>query len=178
MGTKVVKWMVMLAGVCAGLLSAQSKPPARNEPWNAVSFLEGTWEAKTQAAASGADVTGTYSFQKELGGHILARHSSATGCEGPADFNCEHGDLLYVYQDMPGQPLKAIYFDNEGHVIHYSVSTPTSGSAVFVSDPSAPGPQFRLRYELKADVLWGKFQMQMPGKEEWVSYLEWHGGRR
>ncbi len=67
-------------------------------------------------------------------------------CKGPAGFDCEHGDFLYVYQDAPGQPYKAIYFDNEGHVIHYDVSTPTPTTAIFLSDASKPGPQFRLIY--------------------------------
>jgi len=162
-------------GTC--LLSVQTASTG-NEQWNALRFLEGTWDAKTQGDASGVNATGTYSFSKELGGHILARHSSAAGCKGPADFNCEHGDLLYVYRDAPGQPLKAIYFDNEGHVIHYIVSTPTPTSAVFISDASVPGPQFRLVYELKGTVMSGRFQMHMPGKAEWTSYLEWSGAKK
>jgi hypothetical protein len=159
------------------LLSGQTVSTGGGQ-WAALRFLEGTWDAKTQGQASGVNATGTYSFRKELGGHILARHSSAAGCKGPADFDCEHGDLLYIYRDMPDQPLKAIYFDNEGHVIHYSVSTPTSTSAVFISDPSAPGPQFRLVYELKGTVMSGKFQMHMPGNTEWTSYLEWSGAKK
>jgi hypothetical protein len=101
---------------------------------------------------------GTYTFGAELGNHILARHStSAAGCKGPVSYDCEHGDLLYVYEDAPGLPLKAIYFDNEGHVIHYDVSTPKPGTAIFLSDASHPGPQFRLVYELNAAVMSGKW---------------------
>jgi|ERR1700728_1589221 hypothetical protein len=169
--------IAVLAAICTSLLSAQTASTG-NGLWNALRFLEGTWDARTKGEASGVNATGTYNFRKELGGHILARHSSAAGCKGPNDFDCEHGDLLYVYQDMPGQTLKAIYFDNEGHVIHYSVSTPTPGSAVFTSDPSVPGPQFRLAYELKGAIMSGKFQMQMPGKAEWTSYLEWSGAKK
>ncbi len=145
------------------------------DPWNALRFLEGTWEAKTQTAPAGVSAAGSYIFRKELGGHVLARHSSSTGCKGPADFNCEHGDLLYVYQEGPGQTLRAIYLDNEGHAIHYEVSTPVAGTAIFLSAASAAGPQFRLVYELKGGVMSGKFQMRMPGKAEWTSYLEWSG---
>lgn len=59
----------------------------------------------------------------ELKNHVLARHSHyAAGCNGPRDFDCDQGDLHYVYQETPGSPLKALYLDNEGHVIHYSVS--------------------------------------------------------
>jgi hypothetical protein len=138
----------------------------------------GTWEAKTQAAPAEVSALGSYTFRKELGGHVLARHSSASGCKGPADFDCEHGDLLYVFQDAPGQALQAIYFDNEGHVIHYGVSTPSAGTVIFLSEASVSGPQFRLVYELKTGVMSGKFQMRMPGKAEWMSYLEWSGAKK
>jgi hypothetical protein len=39
-----------------------------------------------------------------------------------------------------------MYFDNEGHVIHYNVSTPDATTVVFLSDASGAGPQFRLMY--------------------------------
>jgi hypothetical protein len=110
--------------------------------------------------SAGAAGSGTYSFQLELRDHILARHSGGGGCNGPASLDCEHGDLLYVYQEAPGQPYKAIYFDNEGHVIYYDVSIPSPTSVVFLSSSSQPGPQYRLSYELKATTMLGKFQMR------------------
>src|SRR5258708_27522657 len=106
------------------LLAQVSSQPA--DPWTALGFLQGTWEAKA-SGDSGAQVQGTYTFQMELKNHVLSRHSHyAAGCKGPVDFDCDHGDLLHVDQDTPGQPLKAIYLDNDGHVLHYSASTPTS----------------------------------------------------
>lgn len=154
------------------LLAQLSSQPA--DPWKALGFLQGTWEAKA-SGDSGAQVQGTYTFQMELKNHVLARHSRYAGCRDPADFDCEHGDLLYVYQESPGEPLKALYLDNEGHVIHYSVSTPTATSAEFISDPSKSGPQFRLLYELHGADMSGKFPIKMPGQNEWKSYLEWTG---
>lgn len=155
---------------------AQSGPPETNNQWSALSFLEGTWDAKA-ASNSGAAAVGSYTFRLELRDHILARHGDLSQCKGPSTFDCDHGDLLYIYRDAPGSPLKAIYFDNEGHVIHYDVSTPSPTSAVFLSDSSQPGPQFRLVYELKAEVMYGKFQMRIPGQQEWKAYLEWSGGK-
>ncbi len=151
---------------------------AADDPWKALAFLEGTWEAKAAGGSAGATSVGTYRFVKELGGHVLARHSRTADCKGPADFDCDHGDLLYVFQDAPAQPLQAIYFDNEGHVLHYGVSTPAANRVVFSTDPAAPGPQFRLVYELNAGAMSGKFQALMPGQTEWKSYLEWSGARR
>jgi hypothetical protein len=171
----------VFAGMISTLLTvsiAAQSPTPSSDPWKALKFLQGTWQAQAKGDA-GVTAMGTYTFKSELGDHVLARHSTtASGCKGPATFDCEHGDLLYVYQDAPGQPLKAIYFDNEGHVIHYSVSTPDATTAIFLSDISQPGPQFQLVYELKGAVMWGKFQMRMPGQKDWKLYLEWSGSKQ
>jgi hypothetical protein len=161
------------ASACA---QTGASPPA--EPWKALSFLQGTWQAKA-TGSGGTAATGTYTFRTELGNHVLARHvTSSAGCKGPASFDCNHGDLLYVYQDAPGQSLKAIYFDNEGHVIHYDVTTPDASTAVFVSQAAQSGPQFQLIYELKNAVMSGRFQMRMPGEVDWRTYLQWSGSKQ
>jgi hypothetical protein len=162
-------------------LVAQNASSTGADPWKAVAFLEGTWfTSTTTEGSSHGHVTGTYTFRRELANHVLVRHTiDIESCKGPASFDCDHGDLLYIYQDTPGQPLRAIYFDNEGHVIHYDVSTPDSTTAIFLSDRSQPGPQYRLIYELKGATMSGKFQMHMPGQQsDWKSYLEWTGERR
>jgi hypothetical protein len=146
-----------------------------SSPWKPFEFLIGTWEAKTTGGSASASGSGRYTFQTEMKDHILARHSTNSGCKGPADFDCLHGDLLYIYQDAPGQPYKAIYFDNEGHVIHYDVSNSTPAAVVFLSDQSEPGPRYRLSYELKGATMYGKFEMRLPGAAEFKSYLEWSG---
>ncbi len=160
----------------AGGLYGQTAGQASGNALDALKFLEGTWEARTAGGSTGAAAAGTYVFRKELNGHILARHSSSDSCKGPADFDCDHHDLLYVYPE--GGLLKAIYFDGEGHVIHYEVSTPGISTAVFLSSATQPGPQFRLTYERKETVMSGKFQMHMPGQTEWKSYLEWSGPKQ
>lgn len=160
------------------VLCGQNAPKPVEDNWKPLQFLMGTWEAKTQGGSAGAVGSGMYTFQLELRGHILARHSTNTGCKGPADFDCEHGDLLYVYREAPGTPLKAIYFDNEGHVIHYDVTAREANTAVFVSPASQPGPQFRLIYELKERTMQGRFQLRVPGQSEFKSYLEWSGEKK
>jgi hypothetical protein len=158
-------------------VTAQTAPPAASDPLRALAFLEGSWDAKASGKGGIAEI-GTYVFRTELADHILARHSTRAGdCSGPKTFDCEHGDLLYVYADGPDRSLKAIYFDNEGHVIHYDVSTPAATTAVFLSDGARPGPQFRLTYELKTGIMSGKFQVRMPGQDGWNSYLEWSGAK-
>jgi hypothetical protein len=152
--------------------AAPTVPPAASDPLRTLAFLEGSWNAKATGRGGIAEI-GTYVFRTELADHILARHSTRAGdCTGPKTFDCDHGDLLYVYADAPDLSLKAIYFDSEGHVIHYDVSTPAATTAVFLSDQREPGPQFRLIYELKAATMNRKFQVRMPGQDGWNSYLE------
>ena len=175
----MVKVLIAGAALCATVMaqgtSTQKQP---GDPWQALRFLVGTWEAKTQGGSAGAAASGAYTFRLDLKDHVLARHSTSAGCKGPADFDCEHGDLLYLYQDAAGQPLKAIYFDNEGHVIHYEVTTPAPNMVVLISATSPNGPQYRLTYELKGPLMMGKFQMRMPGQSDFQAYLEWSGGRK
>jgi hypothetical protein len=156
-------------------IHAQSSTAA-DDQWASLRFLIGTWEAQTSGGTAAAKAIGVYSFALELNDHVLARHSGGVSCKAPSDFNCEHSDLLYLYRE--GGVIKAIYLDNEGHTIHYGVTTPNSASAVFLSDPAIPGPQFRLEYERKDVTLSGKFQMKMPGQDEFKSYLEWSGHRK
>ncbi|GEM_PF-1734253 len=162
----------------AGLWAQNAVPPLPSSTWKALQFLVGTWEAKTEGGSAGAASSGTYTFQMELRGHVLARHTASAGCEGPARFDCEHTDLLYVYPEGPGNALKAIYFDNEGHVIHYEVTIPEANTAVFVSPALTTGPQYRLIYELKDRTMRGRFQMRMPGQSEFQSYLVWRGEKK
>lgn len=167
---------VVAVFLCAAALSAQSAPAA--DSWKPLEFLIGAWEAKAQGGSAKAASSGTYSFELELRNHVLARHSMNAECKGPADYDCAHGDLLYIYREGPDGSYKAIYFDNEGHVIHYGVSTPAPATAVLLSDPSQPGPRFRLVYERKGTTMYGKFQVSAPGATEFKSYLEWSGEKK
>ena len=163
-------------GCVPGSMSVPAQGPAvakASDPFEALGFLLGSWKA--HGTGGGAVADGTYAFRRELGGHVLARHSGGANCKGPESFDCQHRDLLYVYAEAPGQPLKAIYFDNEGHVIHYDVMTPEPTSVVFLSETASGGPRFRLSYALKGGVMSGSFAMQPPGQTTWRPYLEWSG---
>ena len=174
---KIACCAVATAVFCLPLAAQAPSNAAVADPFQSLSFLEGTWDANVQNNAA-IKVAGGYSFGRELGGHVLARHgTNDPKCKAPASFDCAHSDLLYVFQEAPGSPLKADYFDNEGHVIHYNVSTPAPTSVFFVSAPG-PGPQFRLSYELAAGVLTGRFQVRPPGRADWYTYLEWSGSRK
>ena len=171
---KIVSSAVAMLLLCLSLSAQTPSNTTTAHPYKSLAFLEGTWDANVQNNAA-IKLAGRYTFNRELNGHVLARHATNDpGCKAPASFDCSHSDLLYVFQEMPGSPLKADYFDSEGHVIHYDVSTPTPTSVMFLSAPG-PGPQFRLSYELTGQVMTGRFQMHMPGQGDWRTYLEWSG---
>ena len=172
----MIRKLLAVSVLCVTGIRAQSPAVATPDPWKPFRFLIGSWSAKTIAGK--AQASGTYSFQLDLRDHILARHTSNGNCKGPADYDCQHSDLLYIYTEVPNQSPKAIYFDNEGHVIHYNVSTPAENTAVFLSDQAGPGPQFRLSYEYKDGIMTGKFQIKPPGQSDFRPYLEWSGNRQ
>lgn len=71
--------------------------------------------------------------------------------------------------------MRAIYFDNEGHIIRYVVQP--SGARqdlVLVSKPLASAPRFRLIYSpVKEDTVSIKFEIAPPGKpDSFSTYVE------
>jgi hypothetical protein len=122
--------------------------------FESLQFLIGTWagEGTGQPGAGQGD----FSFQPELNGQVLVRRSFNQLASGP-----RHEDLMIIYLD--GTP-RAIYFDSEGHVIHYAMSVPAPNSVVFESND---GPKYRLSYALDGKKLNGKFEVG--GKP----YLSW-----
>ena len=93
-----------------------------------------------------------------------------------------HDDLMVIYEAAPG--VSADYYDSEGHVIHYTVTSPAPNEAVFVSDAAAGQPKFRLSYKLDAaGLLKGTFEIASPdAPDTFKPYLSWesrkgHGGK-
>jgi hypothetical protein len=176
--------------LCAAPLAAQtSASSAPADPLAPLNFLLGTWSAKTDTSASsaGAQSSGAYTFRRDLNGHALVRLSSAAACNGPADFDCAHHDQLTIFADPNAlaahkSSLLALYLDNEGHVIYYTLSTPDAHTAIFNSQNAPSQPKFRLVYHLDGDgpkaILSGKFQMAAPGSADFHSYLEWSGPKQ
>lgn len=118
----------------------------QRDAWGKFGFVIGEWIGGGSGAPGGG--SGSFSFLPDLGGKILVRKNHS---EYPADKNkppVVHDDLLIVYRDAPDPDEKAIYFDNEGHVIRYAVSNPADGKIIFSSGKAAGIPYFRLTYEM------------------------------
>jgi hypothetical protein len=164
------------------LLTTATLTAQTPDPLTSLDFLTGTWTAATSAPAgsSAATVLGTYTFARDLAGHALQRTGTVATCKGPQDFDCNHHDMLTVFPEAG--TLAALYLDNEGHVIHYTVTTPDPHTAVFLSQPAPNAPTFRLTYHLEGTgpkaIMTGKFQMAPPGSGDFHSYLEWSGTKQ
>lgn len=119
-------------------MKAQQQAPPN---WNAFKFLMGEWIG--EGTGMPGEGTGGFTFSPDLQNTILVRKNYAdypATKERPA---FRHDDLMIVYQD--GGKTRATYYDNEQHVINYSVTfSGDSNSVIFVSDPSPSAPRFRL----------------------------------
>jgi len=126
--------------------------------WEGLEFLLGRWAG----AGGGQPGTGAgkFSFEAELNGQVIVRRSF-----NQLEKGARHEDLLVLYADGPNGAKRAMYWDTEGHVIRYRVSTPEVGRVVFESEGEGPG--FRLSYWMAGREMKGKFEVG--GK----TYVEW-----
>jgi len=161
---RAMKLLTFTLVFSAALLAQSASTPTGR--WESLRFLYGDWVAKGSGAPGTA--VGDYSFHEELNGQILVRRSFA---EPTAPGGARHEDLLVIYAATPAEPLHAIYFDSEGHVIHYTVATKPN-AAVFESDAAPTGPRYRLSYSRSGDTLNGEFATAAPGNA-YRTYLTW-----
>lgn len=126
--------------------------------------LLGQWVGEGKGAPG--EGTGGFSFEPGLQGKVVLRRNFAEypkTAERPA---FRHDDLTVVYQVDGQGPLRADYYDNEGHVIRYTVTA--EGKTIrFLGDVTAGAPRFRLTYTITgADTVRIQFDIAPPGKPE------------
>jgi hypothetical protein len=139
-------------------------------PWQ---FLMGRWAA--EGGGKPGEGKGTFSFTLELQGNILVRRSHLVYPATPAHAAFAHEDLMIIYPESSPRPNRAIYFDNEGHVIHYAATFSEQGKGLtFVSEASPQAPRYRLAYfQGENGTLKAKFEIAPPGKPEaFATYME------
>lgn len=74
---------------------------------------------------------------------------------------------MIIYPDDATHQLRAFYTDNEGHVIHYTVTPSDGKNVVFLGDVEQGKPRFRLTYTLpQPDHIVVAFEMAPPGKPD------------
>ena len=165
------RWVLVIACFLAGAgwtfghgAGPQFGTPA--DPWAKLNFLVGEWTAI--GAGSPGQGTGGTTFAFALNRSVLVRTNRAEFPPKPGEkTGISHEDLMYFYLDAGSDATRAIYFDNEKHVIHYLVTFPPKPNAVvFESDPGQSGPRYRMTYELNADkTLTTVFFIGPPGQD-------------
>lgn len=158
-----------MATVMAATVLAAQAPAAKADPFAPLRFLEGAWQMAEADGTPGKAGAGEFSLQQDLGGHLLVRRNVA---EYPAQGGrpaFRHEDLMWIFPE--NGKLKALYMDNEGHVIRYDVAAPSAGAgAVFLS--SGEGPRFRLSYvPAGPDLVELAFDIAAPGKD-FANYIK------
>jgi len=160
--------------LCAAvLMSFPAQQPEPGAGWQAWNFLLGRWVG--EGSGEPGQGSGSFSFRADLQGRILVRKNRA---DYPATKDrpaFSHEDLMVIYHQGGGSPARAIYFDNEGHVIHYAASFSEDGTSwVFLSDPAPSAPRYRLTYTKGKDGVLGiKFEIAPPDKPDAFStYIE------
>ena len=156
------------AAILAVLLSSftvQAQATKETDTWMPFQFLIGNWSGVGSGNPAEA-VAGATSFSFELDKRIILRKNRAeylpkTARKAPV----VHEDLMVIYPEATNSKFRAVYFDNEGHVINYTVSAPVNRSALlFESAESNQGMRFRLVYELTAQgTLATEFYTAPPG---------------
>ncbi len=141
----------------------------QNPAWNKYKWLLGDWAGEGNGKPGQGK--GSFSLKEDLSGKVLIRKNHS---EYPATNDKPaviHDDLMIIYTDPGGNPSKAIYFDNEGHIINYSINY-ADNMITFLSDKIPGAPVFRLSYSLIDNATVNiKFEMSQDG-EKFMTYTE------
>jgi len=150
-----------------------AQAPKTENPWTPLSFLVGEWTG--EGSGQPGQGSGGFSFLPDLEKNVLVRKNRA---DYPATKDrpaFSHTDLMIVYREPGAIKLRAIYFDTEGHVIHYTVDPSADGNAVqFLSDASNWNPRYRLTYtKTGPDAVGIRFDVSVPEKpDSFSTYIQ------
>ena len=166
--------IAILLCVVLSILPQQAPEKANPSPFDALEFLLGDWEALSKPG----EATGSFSFTREVQGRVITRHNHADYPAANGRPASTHDDLMVIYQG--GTVLRANYFDNEGHIILYTVQSSAEGQVTFVSEALSNAPRYRLSYaKLPNGNVRGKFEIAPPGKPDgFTEYLAWEAKRK
>src|SRR5271169_1759634 len=146
------------------LLSLLATAQGSDEPWKPFQFIIGDWVGKGSGKPGESD--GEFSLKPDLDRKILVRrnHNEYPARAGQSKGSV-HDDLMIIYPPQGAGPYRAEYFDSEGHVLHYVISS-SENALVFVSDGPASVPRFRLTYKKKSEnTLQIDFAMAPPNQD-------------
>jgi hypothetical protein len=139
---QILSWVLML--VCMSAMAATPKKPSTDTPqgmakvdqWKSFRFLIGNWTGDgTGPAGQGI---GDLVVETDLKDSILKMTNQV-------DFTGKDKKTTYRSTMVVSGGSKALFMDNEGHVLHYTVTLGPK-TVTFVSDPEPNSPRFRFTY--------------------------------
>jgi hypothetical protein len=168
--------IAVFAGTVAvgpGLALAEDDP---SRSWPGWEMVLGHWVGDESRGKPGQSTSSGFSFVPELGGKVLVRRDRAEypAASGRPAFS--HEGLMVVHPVEKTKGFRAVYFDNEGHVIDYEVAVAAKDKRIVFTSAvkaDAPAPRFRLTYEAVPSGLSIRFEVAPPGKPDAFStYVE------
>ncbi len=138
--------------------------------WGPVEFLMGRWTG--EGGGQPGVGSGAFTLTPDLQGKILLRKNFATYPATAGQPAFRHDDLMIVYREAQSAELRAMYWDNEGHVISYVVQPAAERGVTFLSDAPPARMRYRLTYlPVGKDKIKIRFEIAPPGKD-FTTYLE------
>ena len=169
---------VFAAGLLAIAFGAARATTAQHavdsgDAWADWQFMIGEWTATDSSGVHGAASKGSFTLTPGPGGKFLVRQNHAEYPPRDGQPGIVHDDTVIIYREH-GE-TRALYDDNEGQVIHYTVSVSEDKKRiVFVSEKHDGAPQFRLTYEsLEPNTAKVLFEIAPPNKPgEFKKYVD------
>ena len=157
----------------AGVGLAQSPPKPPQPPFSpAWQAVLGEWVGVGSGQPGSGE--GTFAFRLELDDRIIVRKNHNDIAATPSQPATAHDDLMVIYPTERTAEWRALYADNEGHVIYYRVRWSADGKKLtFQSDINTGQPRYRLTYTVaSADEVVIGFEIAPPGRPDaFTSYL-------
>jgi hypothetical protein len=157
----------ILVSVLAETAAAQN-PPAPD--FAQMTRLFGTWVADAGSGGQpGRAIRGGETWTSDLDRRVIVRrdYSEYSATSERAAFR--HDGMMIIAPGAHG--FSAHAYDNEGHVIDYTIVA-TDSTIVFTSERPASSPQFRLTYRRTSDGYAELFEIAPPNDpERYRSYV-------
>ena len=172
--TGVAFGFALVAGGIAVSFGQSNRP----DQWKQWEFLVGDWVG--EGAGKPGEGTGGFTFERQLDGNVLVRRNKADYPAQGGRPAFSHEDLMIVFPDPGSKRTRAVYFDNEGHVINYTAEFSNGGQTlVLLSDEVPSTPRFRLTYTRMGEgTVEIAFEMAPPGQQAFTPYTKGQAHRK
>jgi hypothetical protein len=159
--------LVILAAP-SGIAADQNAQPAAAAPafgpqWR---VLIGDWAG--DGGGQPGSATGRTSYRFEVGERAIVRRNRADVAASAGRPASVHEDLLVIHAGSKPGEARALYVDNEDHVIQYAATWSADGKTLtFVSDVMPTAPRFRMTCRIQsADEHVLDFDIAPPGSPD------------